>query len=315
MPSTISSPKARLAAIWATPDLNDGQANCNLTRTSAAQALVDWLAADPTASGDPDTLIIGDLNAYRNEDPIDAIEYGADDLSGTADDYTDLLDFYLGASAYSYVFDGQLGYLDHALAGSSLASQVSGVTVWHINADEVPVFDYNDEILDVGNESSFERESSSLPIFEPNAYRASDHDPVIVGLDLNGPPVCSAAVPSQEELWPVNHRFLPVSIWNVIDPDGDPVTITVSGIRQDELVSGSGSGSTAPDGMGVGTATAELRAERDGGGNGRAYHVYFDAADGQGNSCSGEVIVYVPKSQGKFSPRIDDGPLYDSTLP
>ena len=65
------------------PDTGDGQGNCNLTRTKAAQALVDWLATDPTGSGDPDFLIIGDLNAYAMEDPITAIK---------AAGYTDLIE-------------------------------------------------------------------------------------------------------------------------------------------------------------------------------------------------------------------------------
>ncbi len=167
------------------PDQNDGQGNCNVTRTDAASALVDWLASDPTGSGDADALVIGDLNSYRKEDPIGAIKAGADDTAGTADDFTDLLDFLLGAGAYTYVFDGQLGYLDHALASASLVDQVAGVTVWHINADEIAVFDYNDDIDDGSNESAFERESTSLPIYEPNAYRSSDHDPVIVGFEFD----------------------------------------------------------------------------------------------------------------------------------
>jgi len=167
------------------PDQNDGQGNCNATRTLAGSALVDWLALDPTGSGDADFLVIGDLNSYRREDPITAIKAGSDDTAGTADDFTDLLDFLLGAGAYTYVFDGQLGYLDHALASASLLDQVAGVTVWHINADEISVFDYNDDIRDGSNEAAFERESSSLPIYEPNAYRSSDHDPVIVGFEFD----------------------------------------------------------------------------------------------------------------------------------
>jgi predicted extracellular nuclease len=166
------------------PDALDGQGNCSVTRTQAAAALVDWLATDPTGSGDTDVLLIGDLNSYRNENPIDAIEAGADDAAGTVDDYTDLLDFLRGPAAYSYVFDGQLGYLDHALASRSLLPQVTGVTVWNVNSDEIPVFDYNDGIRDAG-ESSFERESTSLPIYEPNAARSSDHDAVIVGLEFD----------------------------------------------------------------------------------------------------------------------------------
>jgi uncharacterized protein len=156
------------------PDLGDGAGNCNLTRLAAAEALVDWLATDPTGSGDEDFLIIGDLNSYDKEDPIDAILEGADDALGTADDYTDLLFNFIGEFAYSYLFDGQLGYLDHALANSALLDEVSGVTVWHINADEADLIDYD---------TSFKGPNQDA-IYAPDAYRSSDHDPVIVGLEL-----------------------------------------------------------------------------------------------------------------------------------
>ena len=121
------------------PDLGDGQGNCNGTRTLAAQALVDWLATDPTGSGDPDFIIMGDLNSYAQEDPVDAIKAGPDDTAGTSDDYTNLIAFFQGLYAYSYTFDGQAGYLDHALASSSLVAQVTGTADWHINSDEPDV--------------------------------------------------------------------------------------------------------------------------------------------------------------------------------
>ncbi|HEX5635985.1 MAG TPA: ExeM/NucH family extracellular endonuclease, partial [Gammaproteobacteria bacterium] len=89
------------------PDLADGQGNCNLTRTRAAQALADWLASDPTGSSDHDILIMGDLNSYAMEDPITALRSAG---------YTNLIASRLGANAYSYVFSGESGYLDHALA-------------------------------------------------------------------------------------------------------------------------------------------------------------------------------------------------------
>ncbi len=148
------------------PDLDagDGQGNCNGTRTQAAQALVDWLATDPTGSGDTDAIIIGDLNSYGKEDPIDAILAGG---------YTNLIAQYQGTYAYSYVFDGQFGYLDHALSNSSLTPQVTGAADWHINADEPDVLDYD---------TSF-KPAAQDALYEPNAYRSSDHDPVVVGLD------------------------------------------------------------------------------------------------------------------------------------
>ena len=156
------------------PDLGDGAGNCNITRLLAAEAMVDWLATDPTGSGDSDVLIIGDLNSYDKEDPIMAILAGADDTAGSSDDYTDLAFAFGGEFAYSYAFDGQLGYLDYALANSSLVGQVTGVTEWHINADEPDILDYD---------TSFKQDAQDA-LYEPNAYRASDHDPVIVGLNL-----------------------------------------------------------------------------------------------------------------------------------
>ena len=150
------------------------QGNCNGTRTRAAEALVDWLATDPTGSGDPDVMIIGDLNAYDEEDPITAIREGADDTAGTDDDYTDLVEQFQGEFGYSYVFDGQFGYLDYALVSQSLREQVTGATEWHINADEPDAFDYNTNFRPAGQQA----------LYEPTPYRASDHDPVVVGLTL-----------------------------------------------------------------------------------------------------------------------------------
>ncbi len=160
------------------PDLGDGQGNCNVTRTMAAQALVDWLATDPTGSGDPDVLIIGDLNSYAMEDPIDAVKAGPDDLAASDDDYTNLIAEYQGLYAYSYVFDGQAGYLDHALANAAIEDQVTGAADWHINADEPDILDYD---------TSF-KSAAQDAIYAPDAYRSSDHDPLVVGLELDAPP-------------------------------------------------------------------------------------------------------------------------------
>jgi predicted extracellular nuclease len=152
------------------PDIEDGQGNCNLTRTAAAQALADWLATDPTQSTDVDVLLIGDFNSYAMENPVAALEAGADDATGTLDDYTNLIAKFQGKNAYSYVFDGQFGYLDHALASSGLTAQTVGAADWHINADEPDVFDYD---------TSF-KPAPQQALYEPNGYRASDHDPVVV---------------------------------------------------------------------------------------------------------------------------------------
>ncbi|HCW0552349.1 endonuclease/exonuclease/phosphatase family protein [Pseudomonas aeruginosa] len=159
--------KSKGSACDGDPDTGDGQGNCNLTRARAAQALVDWLAGDPTGAKEPDRLIIGDLNSYAKEDPVNVIRSAG---------YTDLVARQAGAGkGYSYVFSGQSGYLDHALANASLARQVRGAVEWHINADEPRVLDYNVEF-------KIPRQQDSLYNAEP--YRASDHDPVVIGIDL-----------------------------------------------------------------------------------------------------------------------------------
>ena len=144
------------------------QGNCNETRTQAAAALVDFLATDPTGSGDPDVLIVGDLNSYDKEDPIAVL---------TDAGYTDLNRRFGGEFAYSYGFDGQFGYLDYALSSPTLTDQITGTTDWHINADEPDLLDYDTSFKSAGQDA----------IFAPDPYRASDHDPVVVGLSLTTP--------------------------------------------------------------------------------------------------------------------------------
>ena len=177
------------------PDIGDGQGNCNQTRLAAAQALVDWLATDPTGSGDPDFLIMGDLNSYAQEDPIDAIKAGPDDAAGTIDDYTNLIAKYQGPYAYSYVFDGQAGYLDQALASSNLVPQVTGAADWHINSDEPKVLDYS-------NMYTSTKAKTAFPYY-PNLYRSSDHDPVISGISLfaDAAPTVAAPIADQSTFW------------------------------------------------------------------------------------------------------------------
>jgi predicted extracellular nuclease len=272
------------------------QGNCNLTRTLAAQELLDWLATDPTGSGDDDFLILGDLNAYDEEDPIDVMKAGG---------FTDLGEVYEGEFAYTYVFDGQFGHLDYAMANSSLESQVTGATNWHINADEPNLLDYD---------TTFKQDPQD-DLYEPDPFRSSDHDPVIVGLDLNASPTCDTAEPSRAVLWSPTHEMETIEILGVTDPEGDSFAIIIDSIFQDEPVDavGAGDGRTSPDGAGVGTGTAEVRAERSARGNGRVYHVGFTATDEHGASCSGTVLVSVPRDQGRNAAAVDDGAMYDST--
>ena len=111
-------------------------------------------------------LVIGDLNSYAQEAPIDVFRDAG---------FVDTLAESLGSDAYSFVFQGQSGYLDHGLASPTLAAQVTGAGEWHINADEPPVLDYNDD---------FKSPNHVNTLYAPTPYRSSDHDPLVVGLDL-----------------------------------------------------------------------------------------------------------------------------------
>lgn len=157
--------KGSLSGLAADNAQGDGQGNNNATRTEAAKILSDWLASDPTGQGSANTLILGDLNAYAKEDPVTALLNAG---------YTDLASSLIGNSAYSFVFDGQTGTLDYALANQALAASVTGVTEWHVNSDEADAIDYN---LDFGrNPALFDGTTPA---------RNSDHDPVIVGFQFD----------------------------------------------------------------------------------------------------------------------------------
>jgi uncharacterized repeat protein (TIGR01451 family) len=172
--------KGSSAGLPGDADIGDGAGASNATRTAQASRLLTWINSTVLpAAGDPDVLLLGDFNAYAKEDPINTLIAGG---------YTDLETLFHGANAYSYLFDGQLGHLDYGFASASLLPQVTGADAWHINADEVDLFDYNDEVKDTG-EATFEEKpdgSALVPprvVFQPGSpYRASDHDPVLVGL-------------------------------------------------------------------------------------------------------------------------------------
>lgn len=151
-PSDSSDPNA---------DQSDGQGCWNALRVSQAQQLVNFIAAREASVGDDDAIVIGDLNAYGKEDPVLEL---AD--SGLVDQIARF-----NSSGYSYIFDGEAGYLDHVLVTAALSSQISGAVHWPINADEPSVIDYNTEF-------------KSQDLYSNSVYRSSDHDPVIVGLKL-----------------------------------------------------------------------------------------------------------------------------------
>jgi predicted extracellular nuclease len=146
-------------------DSGDGQGCWNATRVQQAKRLANYfLPQVVAASGSANVLAVGDFNAHGFEDPINYL---------TANGLVNEIERFVRPHgiAYSYVFDAESGYLDHALASTALDGQVAGVTEWHNNADEPDAIDYN-----LGD--------TAQDPYVNNPYRASDHDPVIVSLNL-----------------------------------------------------------------------------------------------------------------------------------
>lgn len=144
------------AAEGANRDQGDGQGCFNAQRMASNEALHEWITGDPTGSGSDRVALIGDFNAYGMEDPMRFLRERG---------WFDPLE---GEGSYSFVFDGQSGRLDHALLSASLATGLRGAAKWHSNADEPSAFAYDGAL---GREAG--------------PWRASDHDPMVLGFDLD----------------------------------------------------------------------------------------------------------------------------------
>jgi hypothetical protein len=147
---------------------------------------------------------------------------------------------------------------------------------------------------------------SGFPVV--NAWQSTPRgqDAFLTVLRLNAPPDCSAAVANPATVGPPNGRLVPVSIGGVTDPDGDPATVTITGVRQDEPLQGIASA------FGIGTPNASVRADRDGKGDGRVYHLGFEARDSAGGLCTGTVSLCVPHDRRPGAACGDGGALFNS---
>ncbi len=137
-----------------------------------------------------------------------------------------------------------------------------------------------------------------------DGYGGRDSATVVVHVqNVNDPPNADAARPSQDVLWPPNHKMVAIRILGVTDPN-DNATITIDLVTQDEPTAGTGSGDTPVDAIVQSDGSVMLRAERQGNGDGRVYRIHFTASDLEG-SRSGVVTVTVPHD--KRSPAVDSG--------
>jgi Ca2+-binding RTX toxin-like protein len=139
-------------------DTGDGQGEWNGDRVRQARTLAAFAAELRTDTEDPDLLLMGDFNAYTQEDPIEELrEAGFVDLGERFD-----------PGRYSYVFDDLSGSLDHALASPRMVGKITDLSHWNINAVESFAYQY----------------TGDPALYAADPYRSSDHDPLVLGLDL-----------------------------------------------------------------------------------------------------------------------------------
>jgi predicted extracellular nuclease len=141
---------------------DEGASDCSSReRAAEARAVGALMARLLGETGSDGTLLLGDFNSYAFEAPIrEILRSGVSALLGAiAED-----------QRYSYVFQGEAGLLDHAFADARLAQRLRSAAIWHINADESELFGY--------------RESNPAELFAPDAFRSSDHDPLLLGFDV-----------------------------------------------------------------------------------------------------------------------------------
>lgn len=169
--SKSSCPSASDSDAAGNTDIGDGQGCWNLQRMQQAQRLRTFVAQRQSVAGSNDVLLIGDFNAYAQEDPIFALT-----SSGFVDQVGRFNSF-----GYSYVFDGASGRLDQAIASGTMSARVNRAVHWHINADETTLADYN---LEFKAPQLCNGVSCPPDPYMVSPYRSSDHDPVVVGLNI-----------------------------------------------------------------------------------------------------------------------------------
>ena len=167
--------------------------------------------------------------------------------------------------------------------------------------------DYAEEIaLDSSGSAYVLGRTSSRDFPAPDPGRATGPGYFVSKIAFNQPPDCSAAFASPATIWPPDGRLVPVAISGIADPDGDPVTSTVTSVRQDEPLQAN------VNALGIGSPNVSVRADRDGRGDGRVYHLRFEARDSAGATCVGEVTVCVSHDHRPGETCADGGALFDS---
>jgi hypothetical protein len=268
------------------------------TQAVSVSKMVDSLQ---TENPDINLMVLGDFNSFQFTDgyvhvlgqimgaPASASEA---QIPGTDEVDPDLRNEVLQLPAserYSFVFGGSAQVLDHILTSEKIQGKVTGRQYARGNSDAPALFktDYS------------------------TVLRASDHDAMVLYLDLTAPEI---VVNAPAEVWPPNHKYHTFTttdfVQSIDDPDLSVADVFITSVASDEAVNAPGSGNTANDIVIVDCQTVKLRAERSEDSNGRVYTIYLAAVDANGNVGSAAFQVQVPIDQSG-APAIDDGPAYE----
>ncbi|MEE6281885.1 ExeM/NucH family extracellular endonuclease [Georgenia sp. MJ170] len=142
-------------------DQGDGQGASNPDRIRQATALTEFADDVAATAGTELVFLVGDFNSYTQEDPMMVFDEA---------DYTNLGQTLTEKSTYS--FGSMVGSLDHVLGSEAATAAVTGADIWNINAYESIAFEYSRYNYNVTD------------FHDDSPYRSSDHDPIIVGIDL-----------------------------------------------------------------------------------------------------------------------------------
>ncbi len=147
-------------------DQNDGQSCWNAQRVEAAEQLLGWLDTNPTGVSEPRQILLGDFNAYSQEDPMQTLY-----LAGFINPISNS-----DNSGTTYVYQGEAGAIDHALLSADAAAILTDATVWQINSPEPYIFEYG---------TSYKSAEQIISFYSDAPYRSSDHDPIVLELTLD----------------------------------------------------------------------------------------------------------------------------------
>lgn len=142
-------------------NVDNGEGAYTGDRTRQAQALVKFADTVKAKVGTDKVYLVGDFNSYDYEAPLTVLKDAGYISQGAK------------TGKFTYAYDGAVGSLDHVFASAAADKTITGQDIWNINSVESIALEYSRHNYNAKN------------LFVADAYRSSDHDPVIVGINTS----------------------------------------------------------------------------------------------------------------------------------